>query len=233
MLFVLGSVFLYQWSPAPTRRASTSHSSPALQAVGMPSPPRQESANPGNQRDRSGTSAPGQPRAGSPVRTSPPPTTWEEAKVQVERVRTRLQNEERTAAVALYSKTRKQPSGSGTASAGAEGEADSNAVLPPVIVPFDPQHPSLPAALPAVLADFPAGGGITPEQQAGVDQLAEDFLEAVADPLADPTDPVYQKRWQQAQLTADQLFRLRYGDFAWMLRHNAAHRQALGDNTGQ
>lgn len=116
-------------------------------------------------------------------------------------------------------------------SLGAEEEEDSAAVLPPVIVPFSPQDPSRPATLPAVLADFPTGGGITPEQQAGMDQLAQDFLEAVTDPNANPKDPVYQNRWQQAQITADQLFRLRYGDFSWMLRHNAAHRQALGENS--
>lgn len=174
-----------------------------------------------------------EPQQGNPN----PHPTWAEAKARVEQVRERFNAVQRKMATERYHQvraTRDKTVGGEARTAPIPGmEGDPAAELPPVIVPFDPQHPSLPAPLPAVLAESPEAGSITPEQQAGADQLAEDFLEAVTDPLADPTDPAYQKRWQQAQLTADQLFRLRYGDFAWMIRHNAAHREALGAKYGK
>ncbi len=193
-----------------------------------------------NQGNHPGGGGPGhsrEPVAESQLGNPNPPPTWAVAKARVEQVRERFNAGQRKMATERYHQiraARDKTVGGEVRTAPIPGmEGAPVAELPPVIVPFDPQHPSLPAPLPAVLAEFPEAGSITPEQQAGADQLAEDFLEAVADPLADPTDPAYQKRWQQAQLTADQLFRLRYGDFAWMIRHNAAHREALGANYGK
>ena len=239
-LVTLGAGLFCGLNPETERNAGTMEATlPRLQ----PPPSRSFSqtwpagAKQGNHPGRSGHGASREPIAESHQGHPTPPPTWAEAKVHVDQVRARFDAGQRKMAAELYDKTRaaRQTIVSGEApTALIPGmEQDAAAELPPVIVPFDPQHPSLPAPLPAVLAEFPEAGGVTPEQQAGVNQLAEDFLEAVADPLADPTDPAYQKRWQQAQLTADQLFRLRYGDFAWMLRHNAAHREALGGHYGK
>lgn len=210
---------------------------PQLPPIGRQSQRGTAGPNQGNHPGRGGPGHSREPVA-EPQQGNPnPPPTWTEAKARVEQVRDRFNAAQRKMATQRYHQiraTRDKTVGGEAPAAPIPGmEGEPVAELPPVIVPFDPQHPSLPAPLPAVLAEFPAAGGITPDQQTGADQLADDFLEAVADPLADPTDPAYQKRWQQAQLTADQLFRLRYGDFAWMIRHNAAHREALGASYGK
>lgn len=252
---VVGAGLLYWWFPGAAQPDHRTFPGPALRddRTPSPAPPSASSTEPGpNWNAPRGT---GQvvPKSTPSLPAAPP--AWTEAKARVERIRIRYHDAQRQAAVPRYRPLReerllreerplreerllreeRQKSGSAEArGAVIDGVAtDATAELPPVIVPFDPQHPSLPAPLPAVLADFPEGGGITPEQQDGINQLAEDFLRAVADSPADPTDPAYQKRWQQAQLTADQLFRLRYGDFAWMLRQHAAYRQALGGHTGK
>ncbi len=206
---------------------------PALRSS-QTSPP---GSNQGNHPGRSGHAHSRETAAEPTPENATPPPTWADAKARVEQVRERFHARQRKMAVERYDQTRaaRDHSEGGETRTAPTSDLSGEVAgeLPPIIVPFDPKNPSLPAPLPAVLAEFPEAGGITPEQQAGVNQLAEDFLEAVADPLADPTDPVYQKRWQQAQLTADQLFRLRYGDFAWMLRHNAAHREAHGASYGK
>lgn len=124
-------------------------------------------------------------------------------------------------------KTFDQPDPNGNLAQESSGEEPKE--LPPIVVPLDLNNPSSPATLPAVLVEALPSENFTPQQLAGINKLTEDFIKAVTDPTIpqDPKNPVYQQRWRSAQVTADDLFRIHYGDYAWMQRHNAAHREIL------
>lgn len=159
--------------------------------------------------------------------------SWPTAAANVEWARNRLIAKQRETARARQSDLKPKTGGTQATAQNAapSGLATGPETIPPVIVPFHPDNPLLPATLPAVLAVLPEGAGINPLEQAASDELAEAFFNSIARDNPDPMDLDYQNRWRRAQVTADDLFRTRFGDYAWMVRHNAVHRQALAGKT--
>jgi hypothetical protein len=52
---------------------------------------------------------------------------------------------------------------------------------------------------------------LTPEQQTAVAAIQDQFLKAIGDANQDPADPVYGKRWMDAQSIADQSYKSSFG----------------------
>lgn len=72
------------------------------------------------------------------------------------------------------------------------------------------------ATIPAALAEAPPSLGLTEQQNATLEKLRHDFVAAVGGVDQDPANPEYARRWQEAQLSSDQLFRLHFGEAAFV-----------------
>jgi hypothetical protein len=99
-----------------------------------------------------------------------------------------------------------------------------------VRVPFSSVDPSIPAEIPAAVAEAVPDSTLDEAGRAGVAELAEAFAAKVTGGSQDPRDPSHQRRWVEAQTESDALMRMRYGGHAWLRHHIEVHRQALDDS---
>jgi hypothetical protein len=78
-----------------------------------------------------------------------------------------------------------------------------------------------PVAMPLALLDPVASVTTTPEQAAALGQLRSNFADAVGAQKHDPQSREYRDNWVAAQPTADQQYRLWFGDQAYMAQQRA------------
>lgn len=83
-----------------------------------------------------------------------------------------------------------------------------------------------PAPLPAALAPQSPGITLDAQQSAAWDQIENDFVNAVGGLNQDPNDPAYRARWMRAKVAADQMFKTKFGETAFLLQSFEASRQS-------
>jgi len=84
------------------------------------------------------------------------------------------------------------PASVASSGAGSSGNSAPSTVAPPLAFTVDPKN-------------------LTPEEQTALAKIQDDFLKATEDPHQNPADPVYRKRWMDAQFIADQTFKAMFG----------------------
>jgi hypothetical protein len=94
---------------------------------------------------------------------------------------------------------------------------------PPLTVPYSFFQPTMPATLPAALAD--AATSLDEVGAAETARLTDTFLEQITGGSEDPRDPEYQRRWAAAQEENDARMRASLGGHAWLDRHREVHRE--------
>jgi hypothetical protein len=112
----------------------------------------------------------------------------------------------------------------------ASAQAQRGEEQPLVSVPLSPIDPSIPATIPAVLAETGDEAGLSEPELAGVATLADEFIAKVTAGSQNPRDPAHQQRWMEAQAESDAQVRARYGGHAWLRHHQQAYRQALANS---
>lgn len=70
---------------------------------------------------------------------------------------------------------------------------------------------------------------MSPQEQAMLDKINGDFVNAVGGPDQDPNDPAYQARWDAAQAESDAQYKKFFGGRAYVQKQIQAARQAVID----
>jgi hypothetical protein len=86
--------------------------------------------------------------------------------------------------------------------------------------------PHSPAPIPLAFHDPPPGAAVNPQIKAGLEELQQNFVDAIGGPDQDPGDPAYLKRWITARRQLDVQFRLLVGTQQFLQEQMQVNNQA-------
>jgi hypothetical protein len=98
---------------------------------------------------------------------------------------------------------------------------------PTVVVPYSLLDPSVPATLPAAVAEQSPAEDPDPALATSMTHLSERFFQQIGDHTADPHDTAYQRRWLEAQEEIDARMRASHGGHAWLNYHRETNRHKV------
>jgi hypothetical protein len=85
--------------------------------------------------------------------------------------------------------------------------------------------PHSPAPIPLAFHDPPPAAAENPQIRAGLEELQQNFVEAIGGPNQDPADPEYLKRWITAQRQIDVQYRLLVGTQQFLVEQMQVNNQ--------
>lgn len=112
--------------------------------------------------------------------------------------------------------TEKRRAIAGYLAAGAVSAAAPAAAQPPAPDQTGSALARVTPEMPLVFKEVDASRmALSDEQARAIDQLRNDFVEAVGGPDQDPNDPAYRRRWVAAQIQADAQLKAQLGLLGW------------------